>query len=60
MNLLWSHRIHKNRLDAMDTRLRASLEARRGRGIFGIFLSLIRRGGVPSGAAAVIVPGGEL
>ena len=42
----------------MDTRLRAS-PRHGGAGNFLIFLVTIRRGGVPSGAAAVIVPGGE-
>ena len=45
-------------LYTMDSRLRASLEARRARSFFQ-FLSLIRRGGVPSGAAAIIVPDGQ-
>jgi hypothetical protein len=43
----------------MDTRLRASPRHGGAGKIFLIFLSLIRRGGVPSGAAAVIVNGGE-
>jgi len=44
-------------LSTMDPRLRASLR-HGGQGVFLIFQSPIRRGGAPSGAAAIIVTDG--
>jgi hypothetical protein len=58
MNRYGSQKTMKIVLYTMDSRLRASLEARRA-GSFFQFLSLIRRGGVPSGAAAIIVSDGQ-
>ena len=53
MNQFCSPPNHENRLHMIDTRLRASLEARRA-GSFFQWCSPIRRGGVPSGVAVFI------
>ena len=55
VNRFRSHPNHENCLLYEGPRFRASLESRRD-GSFFEFCSPIRRGGVPSGAAAVIVP----
>jgi hypothetical protein len=49
-----SHPYHENLLHTIDSRLRASVRHGRAGSCFE-FCSPIRRGGVPSGAAAIIV-----
>ena len=53
-----SHPDHENLLHTIDSRLRASAR-HGGAGSCFEFCSPIRRGGVPSGAAAIIVSEGE-